>query len=278
MDERQKGVRLWCVAARKAPIIGVIARYRGEKSWGCVLRWNWEKRKVEEGAWTTMRIHAGRCVLSEDGEFLYYHAKGPVDGLFDGYYGGAFAISRLPWLSALTDTRRFEYGWDGSKSRDALSEGEQERLWKLFKGARLYYYDEHWPYPLGHGWKAAAKGSKEWALAEEMVKRDGPRLVAERSVAGSRARLLAVVTRKTWNLWDGHVRFVVVSGDEVKEMKAWRWARPVGMGRVAVATGDARLKMVRVEEGEEVEWEKDLSGLEPRPGPAPKWAKAGLKG
>lgn len=273
---RDANVKLWCFAARRAPVVGVLARVHGEPMWTCILRWNWLKRRVEEGAWTTMRIHAGRCQLSDDGEFLLYHATGPNEGPFSGgSYGGAFAISRLPWLAALTHPQTFGPA-GGGESRDALSEDDQRVLWGLFEG-RIDHHHE-WPAPLWHPWEMVAHPLD---VPESVVARGDFHLVAKARMVNLPVTLWASVTREDWNVWDGHIHYSILSdGGEALRRPEWRWARPVMDGRVLVATSDARLQVVRLGPAvaePEVEWEHDLSGLKPEPGPAPSWAKAPLK-
>src|SRR5262245_14320707 len=130
-QDDSKRVRLWCIRAEQAPVACVFARCFADRRWTCVLRWNWKDGAVDEGAWTTMDIVAPRCFLSADGEFLLYAARGPVDGPFSAFYGGAYAVARLPWLAALTDPDHV--GPAGrSESRDALKQASQDRLWKRF--------------------------------------------------------------------------------------------------------------------------------------------------
>lgn len=269
-------VKLWCFASRREPVVGVVARVHGEPMWTCILRWDWRKRTVEEGAWTKMRIHAGRCYLSEAGEFLLYHATGPNEGPFSGSkLSGAYAISRLPWLSALTNPDAFGYV-KGGKSRDALSEDEQQLLWGIFEGC--LDQSDHLVAQLRHPWQAVMRPLD---VPESVVARGKGRLVAKVRIATLPVTLWACVTRKRWNLWDGHIQFsILADGGEALHMPAWRWARPVMGGRVLVATPDARLQIVRLGPAgaePEVKWEHDLSGLKPEPGPAPSWAKAPLK-
>ncbi len=273
--------RLWCIAATAAPIVAVIARCYGEQQWTCILRWNWETQTVEEGAWTTMSISAHRCALSPDGEFLYYHAKGPVGGPFDSSYGGAYAVSRLPWLSALTNTDTFgpAGGWP---SRDALSDADQKRLWKIFDESPWYLLDEFWPQHLGPGWRR---------LDPEQVSlpRTGTpdRLVATSPLLDAGLLLVASVARRDkWSVWGGDLSYSLVKEATPSEVRVplpeVRFAHPVAGGRLLAATSDAKLRVLRYRHRDElsqeprIEFEHALSTLFPNPGPSPGWAKAAL--
>lgn len=281
-------MRLWCVAASDAPVVAVIARVYGERQWTCLLRWNWKEGTVEEGAWTTMSIAAHRCRLSPDGEFLFYHAKGGSNGPFTGLFGGAFAVSRLPWLSALTDPTTF--GPAGSwESRDALADDEQRRLWALFEGWPAYLGDEHWPRQLGHAW--IAKATDDARGAEAGLER--AHLAAKAEVPDTGLHVYAVVRSRTdkagwhhWDLWHDDLKFFVGPTDEkdtpLQEVTGARWVSPASGGRLLVATSDARVKMLRfkyktgAEAAYSIDQEHDLAALVPRPGPAPRWAKERL--
>jgi hypothetical protein len=270
--------------------VAVIARLYGQERWTCLLRWNWKESRVEEGAWTSLDIAAHRCCLSPDGEFLFYHATGGSDGPFPGFYGGAFAISRLPWLSALTDTTTFgpAGGW---KSRDALSDREQQHLWSLFEDWPAFVRDEHWPCQLGYRWRVAT--------AADMNSPETPferaHLGATADVPDAGVRVYAVILSQTdkrggsrWSIWHDDLRYLIGPADGIvkppHELSGVRWACPAGGGRLLVAMSDAKLRVLRYKykTGADVtssaEQEHDLAGLTPRPGPAPFWAKAGLAG
>ncbi|MCC6661890.1 MAG: hypothetical protein IT437_13505 [Phycisphaerales bacterium] len=281
-------VRLWCVAASDAPIVAVIARLYGEKRWTCLLRWNWKESLVEEGAWTSMDIAAHRCCLSSDGEFFFYHATGGSDGPFPGFYGGAFAVSRLPWLSALTDTTTFgpAGGW---KSRDALPDSEQQHLWSLFEDWPAFVRDEHWPRQLGRIWRAAT--TDDMTLAGAQLERS--HLVAAADLPDSGLRVYAVVRSHTdkwgghhWSIWHKDltyfIRPTIGIDNPLQELSGVRWACPTGGGRLLLATSDAKLRVLRfkyktgADATFSVEQEHDLASLTPRPEPAPSSAKAGL--
>ncbi len=100
---------IWCIPALLEPVAAVIARYRvGDRTWTHVLRWRMGEGP-EPGAWATLRLVRHRCFLSPTGEYLCYHGKrdrveydAPEPSHFRSSAAGGDAVSRLPWLSALT--------------------------------------------------------------------------------------------------------------------------------------------------------------------------------
>jgi hypothetical protein len=281
------------VTARDAPIVGVFVRPVLGEPWTCVLRWNWKKDTLEQGAWTTLHFTLKRCCLSPDGEFLFYHARGRRrGGLFDPTLGGAFAVSRLPWVAALTHPRTF--GWadvDESSprfrgSRDALSAAEQDTLWRLFVDWPGHVHDdEHWPAPLGPGWIAIAREDLA-ALGVERPAR--AKLGATAPVPGTKLSLLALVDPRD-SYWTPRLpgsRYFLIGASrkgskdapEVSALDGVLWAQPAPGSRLLVATTQGRLQVRRVSKSgaAEVEREHDVSGLKVKPEAAPDRAKAGL--
>jgi len=282
---------LWCVTATDAPVVGIIARCRAHGQWTCILRWSWKTGKLDEGSWTTMRLGAHRCTLSRNGEFLLYHATGPKEGPFDGIAGGAFAISRLPWLTSLTHTKTFGPGPGGGPSRDALPPRQQDRLWAMFKDWPNYVRDEHWPRHLGSGWFGLPSDDPILKSNPAILAVDKPPyLAAATRVPDTGLTLLAVVfgTEHTWSVWDGHLRFFIVNDQAPEstgeELTGVCWASRAPGGRVLVATTDAKLRVLvyppnsALPATPKIEGEHDLSNLKPSANPPAPWAKGPLRG
>ncbi len=165
MSEPRPLPRLWCCAAADAPVVAVFGRchasvrpLRGSHEgsappgsrWSCVLRWDWSKGTVTEGAWTAMELRPLRAVVSACGEYLLYHAKTNDDGPFSARLGPRYAISRLPWLAALTHPQSFGPGGAGT-SQHALPKPQQEQLWRMFPGFFWGQTEEEWPRHLTAG-------------------------------------------------------------------------------------------------------------------------------
>lgn len=281
--------RLWCVPAPNSPIVAVLARCYGEPRWTCVLRWNWLLRTVEEGAWTKLHIRAHRCTLSHDGEFLLYHAEGPSKHPFSGFFGGAFAVSRLPWLSALTHPDTF--GPAGATlSRDALPLGEQASLWAEFKDWPMYVGDKHWPRHLGLGWTSI---TLEHAARFGVERRNGEYLAASCEFSGTRMAIVAVVVagrnrhdETSWSVWHDDLKYFLVSTSDralsSRALPGVRWVHVAKTGHLLVADDQAMLKVWRFKHKSDPDhlprtvFEHSLKTLAPTPRAAPAWAKVPL--
>lgn len=281
--------RLWCIAASHAPIVAVIARYYGSPRWTCVLRWNWEAQTVDEGAWTKMHLRAHRCSLTPDGEFFLYHAEGGTDGPFSAINGGAFAVSRLPWLAALTDPDTFGPA-GAAKSRDALSRRAQRKLWSKFADGPGWLQPIDWPRHLGPEWTplpAKLASQHNWKV-------HGPdHLAAISEIHGTGLALIAAVTANRnkhdethWSIWNDDIRFYVASRSSPSQppidLHGVRWAHACGKSRVLIATDDACLKLITLSSSGDQDpatqtlFEHSLRSLTPNPRPAPDWAKSRL--
>jgi hypothetical protein len=90
--------RLHVLLARDAPV-GVVIR-RGPAKSVCTLLWDRRNDTFKLGQWMRGRIYERRCDLSPDGQhFLYFALSGRWSSETRGSYT---AISRAPWLKALT--------------------------------------------------------------------------------------------------------------------------------------------------------------------------------
>lgn len=90
---------MYLLFARDAPRAVILLR--GPSNWYHVVRWHTADDSFEHGAWFRGRIYEERCDLSPDGELLVYFAlQGSRWGT--GYGGSWTAVSRAPWLHALT--------------------------------------------------------------------------------------------------------------------------------------------------------------------------------
>ncbi|MBX9736720.1 MAG: hypothetical protein K2X32_07320, partial [Phycisphaerales bacterium] len=282
------GVRLWCVAASDAPIICVIAKLRTDRSWTCILRWNWEKRTVEEGSWSTLRIRGTEIELSPNGEFMCYLATASrPSGPFTSYSGGATGISRLPWLTLLTNTMASPIG-NFLEVKNPLPEEQQQRLWELFRGTSDYRRHQLWQF--GKAFEPATSAERVSVLGVDESKHD---LCASATLHGTDWRVVIGGLRARtfpydWSVWSDRRRFIIFEPTSARALARlpdeYQWVTPVTLSScLAASTNDGKLRLVRViPDGDgarfEIEWEHDLSGLTPRPGPSPEWARAPLPG
>ena len=311
-------VSLWCVPAARARVIAVLATVaEGQRSaWRHVLRWR-PGHAPEPGAWTKLRLLRHRCRVDAEGEFFVYTAKDgggpwgrPGAGPFDASSGGAVAVSRLPWLSALTDIKPASV-MGGGESRHALSEDDQRRLWRRFDDAHDLYVSP-WFFRQQAGWTQLTR-------AESPLRCTSKDLVGRQSVEAPRGRCVHLLMR----LKDGGASGRSVSTSDCAfflceapasgllaqdaaidasggtpdgeapvpvRLAGVVWARLDEGPLLLVATDDARLRAYRPRPGAvragvplsdlagawKVVEEHDLSALEPAPKASPLWARAPL--
>ena len=282
---------IWCVPTPSGGVVLVMARYSdGRRGWTHLMRWR-PGRSLEAGAWSSLQLKRDSVRLDPTGEFTRYsgsfrrcpewNAPGPQQ--FRGSLGGGSAVSRTPWLSALTHIACGGYGGGGGPSVHALSPEEQARLWTLFEGggAQTSWIETSQP-----GWRmVGAKSAEEgtWAWWESPW-------VGEQVLPGSDGAL-RVRLRKHATSFKGDKLSPRYSWRDARGVEhpmtgvAWAWLSPGGM--MLLATHDGRLRSAKRREGAmpagwESEWvvleEHDCSVREPAPGPSPDWARADLGG
>jgi hypothetical protein len=82
--------------------IGVILR-RGPTRWWRTSLWDMRTNAIEGGQWFNGKIYPEKCDLSPSGDLLLYFGGKFRARDIDGGYGGTYtAISRPPYLTALT--------------------------------------------------------------------------------------------------------------------------------------------------------------------------------
>ncbi|MFI4883528.1 MAG: hypothetical protein ACIAQU_13185 [Phycisphaerales bacterium JB064] len=264
--------RCWCLTARDAPVVLAIVRYAGEPRWTHLLRWDYERDELEPGAWTTMHVKAHRGSLSRDGRFLCYLAEGSRDGPFDRFYGGAWAISRAPWLAALTHPDTFGPG-GGGESQHALSEAEQETLWAHV--SHNDYGRPDWIDMLGPGWSLV----------------HGERFEATHAIGGVGWTARAMHDDPgefIFSPFEGRLAYTVVNertGEALDEIDPTfhaadlRWAQPLPGGRLATIDRAGRLELRRFPGSGGAPTtiaRHELAGRTPEPAESPTWARAPL--
>jgi len=92
--------RLHFFFARKAPL-GVIFRWGPRKLIRLIL-WHTDTDTFEPGHWFAGKIAVDKANLSPDGTMLIYEAYRHNQGGEDGYSDAWIAISKPPYLTALT--------------------------------------------------------------------------------------------------------------------------------------------------------------------------------
>ena len=90
---------LWIIMAKSAPRAIVIRR--GPSAWHHLIGWNTRDDDFSHGAWIKARLYPEKCDLSPDGTLLLYFVH-QGSRLGTAYSDAYTAVSRAPWLSALT--------------------------------------------------------------------------------------------------------------------------------------------------------------------------------
>jgi hypothetical protein len=120
--------RLFGILASEAPA-AVLLR-RGPTDWVELIRWDTAGDTFERGQWFHGRIYERRCDLSPDGAlFVYFAAKFNARQLDSDYTSAWTALSRPPWLTALTLWPKGDC-WDGGGRFDTASR-RRDGTWSL---------------------------------------------------------------------------------------------------------------------------------------------------
>lgn len=183
--------------AREAKIAAVAVRVRTERLWQHVMAWNLGSGELKAGAWTTKQFRPGLCRLSPCGRFFLYTAHdagkswNPAtrERPFAGEDGGGTAISRLPWLSALTRIHSRGLYVDPMVGKHTLSLLEEDALFAKFEGTDGHEQFRHQP-----GWqtvdtkslpeatmprrRVADSATETWRAAAVAPERSDVRLIA----------------------------------------------------------------------------------------------------
>ena len=90
--------RLHCIIASHAPV-AVVFRRRPSHTWH-VLKLNLQDDTIESGGWMNGSLYPERCAISPDGRLLAYFAL-QAHNHWQDPWSSFFAVSKLPWLTAL---------------------------------------------------------------------------------------------------------------------------------------------------------------------------------
>lgn len=248
---------------------------RGPTRWSHVGRWDLATGRYEPGAWLGGRIFPRRSDLSPDGRLLCYFAHKPGA---TWEYGDAYvALSRLPWLTALhafatcgTWTRGYHFTVDGG--RDDGGERELPIPYGLRSSPAVQFAGER-----RRGWEEAPDSPRR-DPRDAWDERRNARMLKRQPGGGHVLRVESL----GWaggelgvdQAVDGlRVRYWLESGDQIEPLDDLQWADWDRDGRLLAATRGGRLQIRRIADGgHAIEFEENLSILEPSPAPAPAWA------
>lgn len=266
--------RIYCITATEASTAAVFRR--GPTSWSHVGQWDLGALRYEPDAWLGGRIFPRRCDLSPDGRFLSYfaHKLSAAWELGEAYV----AISKLPWLTALhafptcgTWTRGYFFTKDASEHAFEIP------------GFPIAYRLQ--PIPAV---QFATERRRGWEEAPDCPPRDPRDAWDERRNARMQKRqpgghrVLCVESTghaggefRTEQAVDGlRVRYSLEADGQLTLLDDLQWADWDQNGRLLVTTRTGRLQIWHLGSGsEQTVFEEDLALLEPKPVPAPDWAR-----
>ena len=266
--------RIYCIPAVEAPVVAVFRR--GPSDWSHVGRWDLAHKRYEPGAWLHGRIFPRRCDLSPDGRFLCYFAHKPKAAWEQGET--YVALSKLPWLHALhafgtcgTWTRGY-YFIQGDRS-DPLETSKLPIPYALRAIPVVQFANER-----RRGWEEAPdspprhpKDIWDEHRNARLQKRqpDGDLILHLESIGlpgGEFDQAQAVEGLQ--------VVYALESDRDLKVLDTLQWADWDRQGNLLVATRSGKLQVRNLTRKiYQIEFEVDLSVLEPDPTPAPRWAQ-----
>lgn len=277
--------RLYAQVAARAPVAAVF-RHGPHGRWS-IGRWDLDADTFTPGACLRGTLYPRRCDLSPDGQLLYAFVLKPHVRGFLGAEGGTLTystVSNLPWLFALTAWResgtwtRGYHFVEGSRAEDRpweirVQEGDagplRERYGMAMTGVVQY----------------AAERRRGWVEHEDCPARDpgdvwdeGRRVILAKARPGGGGRL--VMADQGWSpegpgtIEGRRPVYTLELRRRRAEIREAVWADWDHRGRLLLATEDGKLQVRDVDAPPAgVVWERDLSGLRPRRGPAPAWAR-----
>lgn len=273
------------IPARSAACAAVFAR--GPSDWFQVLRWDIEAGLVEPGAWIRAKIYPRRCDVSPDGRLLCAFVLASRPPPWDSY----FAVSRLPWLSALSAWRigstyaaACQFHEDGTLALGltpgtppdyGVYPGRLGALTPLPSRGKNVWATADLAHELRRGWRVADDATCAAAVAALAPPHD-PQIVLERDQPGGGAALELVHCghdlRGGW-VEGAVVRYLIRDDSRRQPAEGVTWADWDVSGRLIVATREGALEVRnRIRDGWEPVWRHDLTGREPEPIEAPGWA------
>lgn len=281
-DEPDGARSVFVLPASRAQVAAVFLRVPGK--WWHVLRWDLQRGELTPGAWARGTLYPRRSDLSPDGDLLSYFLAKDGDRPFMGMTGRHTftALAKLPWVFALaawpeagTTTRGHHFvappRWDPGVPRHGDLGRVRERLGLASTGPEQYATERR------RGWVEHERcpprvAGDAWDEEREAV------LVKPRPGAASAMRL--VLRDRGWDpeapgAIDGRApEYELEANGRAIALDDVVWADWHATGLLMVATEDSRLQVREPRSGRvEPVWERDLSGLEPRPRPAPGWAQ-----
>ncbi len=258
--------RLFGIPALRAPVVAVLRRRPSD--WFQLGAWELEGPNYRSGSWLHGTVYPQRCDLSPDGRwFCYFALKASAEWELGATY---VAISRLPWVSALA-----AWGTGGTWTQ-GMHFVEDPALWQPSDpdAGDVAPLRERFGMEINRAASFAVERRRGWSETEDTPLRDPDDVWDQRRPVamqkeGPDGRALRV--RGSFAAFRSMRNFrseVLYELDGAGELEGVQWADWSPEGQLLVATVDGRLQ-VRASDGLAVEWERDLSVLEPDPTPPP---------
>ncbi len=284
--------RLHVIVAEGAEVAVVFRR--GPAKWWHLLRWDLRTLELESGAWLKGQLYPRRAGISPDGRLLGYFA-------LKGEWGSYFAISKLPWATALAAWKT-----PGTHTIGCAFGPKGELLIANVMGDGQPFHGRY-PYPVEHKKLVAQWGppgywqeyQRGWQVLEEedslnrweMLRQRGvleahivesPPLFLETYDKRSRLTLgicdIAAQQYYGENQTNRSAFYYLLESEPVPDpLQEARWAGFDHDGRLLVATSTGALQCYEIGGRKQRQfillWEQGLNDLSPEPGPAPDWAR-----
>ncbi|MDH5372096.1 MAG: hypothetical protein OEX97_04040 [Acidimicrobiia bacterium] len=269
--------RIFGIPALSAPVVAVLRR--GPSDWWHVGRWLLDRPEYEPGAWFKGSLYPQKCDLSPNGRWLAYAAlrepsDWPAGSVFE-------AVSRLPWLSALSAWGAGTTYSRGIHFEDAPGLCEIGAPDVGDPGPCLAQYSIRINVPI----QFAVERRRGWVETPDSPPRraGGPwdedrNVTMIKGMPGGQSGSELIVTGsfaafRTSPEWHEPAVYHLKSNDELAELAGVQWADWSADGRLLIATTTGTLEMHHVEgTHHEALWSHDLAGMTPNPQPAPRWA------
>lgn len=252
------------------------------------MKWDLKNITIEHGAWIKARLYPRRCSLSPDGKLLCYFA---LKGKWGTPWGTYFAISKLPWLTALCawsvgDTWAsgcwfYENDILGISGLPDAKPSHGDFHPAIRKVKRKSPSECNFGIEIEQDWIRTS--SKLCKIVDDMIPRRKLKYPSERICLTKYEdtfghHLLQVSDGTDFDIQsvEGRdVEYLMMSKDGViHELPDALWADWNHHGFLLIATRTGQLQIRDPRQGPDaVIWKYDLSEMTPDPTPAPDWAQ-----
>ncbi len=293
--------RLHAIVAAKAKKAVVFRR--GPSKWWHILEWDLENYDLESGAWVKGNLYPRRSAISADGKLLcYFMLKGDRFNTTDSKWNTFFAVSKVPWVTALaawTTGGTWTTGcWFGNRTELNISGSGIQSFHGKYQGkANLIPIWMEWDkarffQELKTGWqfiddKWISENKQYLISALPVDKKIWPKppmgLMKYRRKDKTMLILLnfgincARQQDKENHPIEGRTSDYILRYDsgELEHLDSLRWADWDHQGNLITATWDGRLCVYQLQQDDTLKCIKqhDLNNMEPNPVDSPSWAK-----